>query len=130
MAKKKKTPAGKKAGKMGRPVSQSTQDAFDLIAELPELADLAAAEDPLFRRVLEQLGGSLEDIVERDDTPMGRALDVLYDAQDDTPQRQAQAARKALKICPDCVEAHSLLGDLAASENDALELIGGPGKPP
>lgn len=120
MAEKKKSTGGKKSGKTGGLAGQMTQEVFDLIAELPELANLAAAQDPLLRQVLEQLGGSFADIVEPDDSPMGRALDLLYEAEDASPKRQLQAARKAMKICPECVEAHSLLGDLAETDGEAL----------
>ncbi len=111
---------GTKSGKAGSSTGQSTQEVFDMISALPELADLAAADDPLFRQVLEKLGGSLDEIVDCDDSPMGRALDVLYEAQEATPKRQLQAARKALKICPQCVEAHGMLGDLAATDEESL----------
>lgn len=123
MAKKKKSAGGKQTAKSGGATRPSLQDLYDMMSSvgLQELAELARSKDPMFRQLLDRLGeASLGDMVEYDDSPMGRAIDLLYEAEDAGPKRRAQAARKALKICPECVEAHGILGDLAATDEEAL----------
>jgi tetratricopeptide (TPR) repeat protein len=55
-----------------------------------------------------------------DDTPMGRALELLDRADGLSRKRQAAAAREALEICPQCCEAYTVLADLATSDEEAL----------
>jgi tetratricopeptide (TPR) repeat protein len=55
-------------------------------------------------------------------TPLEQAQDLCYDAVETRGRKQLQLARKALEICPDCVDAYVLLAEASADVNEAHEL--------
>ena len=56
-------------------------------------------------------------------TPLDKAQELMYDAWETPSRRQrVRLARKALKICPDCADAHVVLAeDVARSDEEACE---------
>lgn len=121
---KKKSGSGKSAKKSRErkssgPGLPGLLDAFGGSHDVPDLRALIGEKS--FQQFLQHaFDGQLSDMVERGDSPMDRALDLLDEAEYESPAKQAQLARKAIKICPDCSEAHVLLGDLVESEDEAL----------
>ena len=58
-----------------------------------------------------------------DDTALGRAQDIIYEALDSPdPKKRARLAKKALEISPDCADAYVLLAEGAEGRKDALAL--------
>jgi tetratricopeptide (TPR) repeat protein len=55
------------------------------------------------------------------DTPPGQAQELIYRAFDEqNPRRRVELAREALRLCPDCADAHVLLAEHAATRKEAL----------
>ena len=104
---------------------------------LPSLVAEAAEHLPELQNLVMQLDGLVEaeqdidmpspqlSLVEQrsNDDALYEAQQVIYEAfEARTPKSQAKLARKALSISKDCADAYLLLGDLAKSPEEALEL--------
>ena len=73
------------------------------------------------KQFLEGLGLSAGEVA---DTPLGRAQQVMQRAYErDDPGGQADLARQALELCPDCADAFVLLAELAPTPAEALPLF-------
>ena len=60
----------------------------------------------------------------REETPLSRAQDVMYEAFGSRdPDVRVKAARKALELSPDCADAYVVLAEEARSCKEALELF-------
>lgn len=67
-------------------------------------------------------GRKLDDMKSTASTPLERAQDLIYQANDWTGRRRVQLARQALAICEDCADAYVLLAEAAATPDRAIEL--------
>ena len=81
-----------------------------------ELPDRRAME-----RVMRQLAADLGD-EQREETPLDRAQEVIYQAFDASAAEQVRLAHQALKISPDCADAYVLLAEHAKTADEAKEL--------
>jgi tetratricopeptide (TPR) repeat protein len=55
------------------------------------------------------------------DTPLDRAQNLVYEAFDEpNPARRVELAHQALRLCPDCADAHVLLAEHAPTRKQAL----------
>lgn len=112
MAKKKPTPAPKKP-KGGRIVR---------VDDLP--ADLDISDRRTMESLMRELMGDVLGLPSEDDTPRGRARDLLdraYAAR--TNKEREKLARQAIEVDPDSADAYMLLGDLADSTKDAVHFF-------
>jgi len=58
-----------------------------------------------------------------EETPLSDAQDLVYKAfEESDPKKQAQLAKQALEISPDCADAHGLLAEQAKSRKERLKL--------
>ncbi len=57
----------------------------------------------------------------RELTPLERAQELVYDAGDAIGRLRIKLARQALALSADCADAHVMLGDAAASPEEAVE---------
>jgi hypothetical protein len=106
MAKKKRRPP-KRAPNRSRPESEAPSG----------LPDRRAFEGVL-RDLLGDLGGGPDR-----ETPLGQAQDLVSRAfQEPDPARQADLAKQALELSPDCADAYVLLAEQALSRKEALGL--------
>jgi tetratricopeptide (TPR) repeat protein len=84
----------------------------------PRLPSLQSLEG-----VMRQLVGQLTGAGDADETPLGQAQQLMYEAfgQPDRAER-LRLARRALAISPDCADAYVLLAENAPSRKEALAL--------
>lgn len=83
---------------------------------LESLPDRRAME-----RMMRQLVADLGD-EQREETPLDRAQEVIYQAFDASAADQVRLARQALKISPDCADAYVLLAEHARTGDETQEL--------
>lgn len=105
MARKKRKSKGKAAKR--RPRSKAGSQSA------PPLPDRRAMEG-VMQHFLSGLAGA--------DDPLDRAQEIIYQAFEASGPRQAQLAKKALTICPDCADAYVLLAEHAPTLSGALDL--------
>ena len=79
----------------------------------------AAPPFQMIEALMRQALGAMEPA--DDDSPAGRARALVEEAYDaEGPREQAELARRALGIDPDCVDAHAMLGDLSRNPQEAI----------
>ena len=74
--------------------------------------------------MMEQLMGGLIGDPEADETPLGKAQQLVYDAYDtDDPEERVALAREALELSRDCADAYLILAEHAPTRQEALRLV-------
>ncbi len=79
------------------------------------------SEEAMQREITKVLGQGPVDQIPLEDTPRGRARDLLFQAYDCIGWRKRQLARKALTIDADCTEAYVILAETMPNPVKALE---------
>lgn len=75
--------------------------------------------ESIMRKHLPELGFDAPD---EDETPLDKAQELIYEALEAPPGKQAALAKKALDLSPDCADAYVLLAEAADSTDEALIL--------
>lgn len=89
--------------------------------ELAPLDDIEPFDRRLMEREMARLIGG--EATAGTSAKLQQAQELTYQAMEaPTPDKARKLAHQALKICPDCADAHVLLAELAASVSDALAL--------
>ena len=73
----------------------------------------------IMERMMRQLAADLGD-EQPDGKPLDRAQDLMSQAFEASPTEQVKLAKRALKMSPDCADAHVLLAEHARTAEEAL----------
>ncbi len=80
------------------------------------------ANEEEMRRAIEPFMGRAPGEIEfKPQTPLEEAQEICYQAFDALGRRRFQLAREALRICPDCADAHVLVAERCAGVDEAHE---------
>jgi tetratricopeptide (TPR) repeat protein len=123
MARRKRYPHGDRPHRRrpAKPPDESipvipTGPEFPDLSDVPDLPDPRASEGALHELIRPMRGDTAN-------SSLDRAQELMYQAFRETDDvRQAEMAREALTLCPDCADAYVLLAELAPSRKKALEL--------
>jgi tetratricopeptide (TPR) repeat protein len=114
-------PSGPKLGVMPRLAERASvrlahlfeSQSFESLDEA-NAAVKRAETDGLFEKSAEAAAG-------RSLTPLEKAQELAYDAMEATGRLRIKLAQRALSVCPDCADAHVILGEASANPEEARD---------
>ncbi|MDO9036711.1 MAG: hypothetical protein Q7U51_16135 [Methanoregula sp.] len=107
-----------------RPTGSSEQPAFSKRAAEQSLNDIVAFMANQQFSSIEEANAFIKDQLAHGgipravaNTPLEKAQELMYEADDVNPKRRLELAKQALELTPDCAEAYIILAENAANSN-------------